>query len=174
MGFPGRNRAVRVPAPEPEPVLEPVVFTSEPASEATWFGPPTPPEPQFPEGVYRGRLHCDGEGNLLASEGPWAGSGVYHDFRPDQGVNEYRFVEQDGQSHNQRWHENVKPIVRTSAADRQGEGHHEQVDSGDLHYAAEGTWVEGRGWNHTQTRLDPDEVAATATGHTDKYTEVAA
>lgn len=123
-----------------------------------------------PSGLYSGRLECDGDGNLLASEGEHAGFPVaYHD-------GSYIFVAPGELSHNKRHEDNVLEVVVTQDQDEdspgfagtpdnpvEGHDHHWGATPDDPHYA------EGQPFD-TQVTVDPDAVAAKVTGHTEAYT----
>lgn len=109
-------------------------------------------------GIYRGRLVCDGNGNLLADEGDRAGEPVaYHE-------GSYVFVNTGEPSHNERHHEQFAEIVRTEDAGEERQAHHSGVLQDDPHFDADAD-------NSTRLRFSPDKVAATETGHTDAYTK---
>lgn len=110
-----------------------------------------------PTTPYVGRLVCDGEGNLLADEGEFAGLPVYHD--PES--NAYLFVEEGGASHNDRHHTGFGVVQGTQESDP----HHVFPTEDDPHHDATAP-------NFTRIRFNPDALAATVTGHTEAYTNV--
>lgn len=123
-----------------------------------------PDAPAAPQGRYRGRLVCDGNGNLLADEGDWKGSPVAW----SHGDGNFQFVADGGESHNQMHHRAVKVMQGTT----EESPHHHQAPPTDAHYAADGGRVDERTGQPTFVRVkwDPDEIAAKVTGHTDAYT----
>lgn len=111
----------------------------------------------LPAEPYVGRLACDGEGNLLADEGEYKGVGVYHDVES----NSFKFVEDGGFSHNQRFHQAVAVIQGTTEDDP----HHFEAQPDDAHYDPTAP-------GKARDRFHPDAVAATQTSHTEAYTNV--
>lgn len=124
-----------------------------------------------PTGLYSGRLAADGDGNLLADEGEFAGYPVtFHD-------GSYIFVQPGEPSHNERYHEQFLTVDGTRDAEslerlggdtelaNAGAGenmHHFETQEDDDHYDADAP-------NKTKPKVDPDKVAATLTGHTEAY-----
>jgi hypothetical protein len=113
------------------------------------------------EGIYHGRLACDGSGNLLASDaGDWPVA--YHD-------GSFIFIGIGEPSHNARHEQNLVEVAATVAADQVPDNpelvnvtdtdnlHHFEVQPDDPHF-------EG-------VQTNPDSIAPLATGHTDAYTE---
>lgn len=123
-----------------------------------------------PSGLYSGRLECDGDGNLLASEGEFAGFPVaYHD-------GSYVFVLRGEQSHNKRHEENVVTMVMTQVDDPEQPGfagtpddptegmeHHWGALEDDPHYDPDAPKF------NAKAAVEPDAQAATSTGHTEAY-----
>lgn len=115
-------------------------------------------------GIYSGRLMCDGYGNLLADEGPHAGEPVaYHE-------GSYVFLEVGEPSHNDRHHESFAVIDGTTDEGETGQEHHLVAQPDDPHYE-EGVTDERGNLTNTRLRFSPDKQAATETGHTDAYTK---
>lgn len=122
----------------------------------------------IPTGIYHGRLVADGDGNLLADEGDYAGFPVaYHD-------GSYVFVGPGEPSHNARHHQQFVETTGTVDAsmtddpdlvnaDETTNAHHFGVSEDDPHYDPDAPRL-------TRAPLDPDAIAAIATGHTDSYT----
>lgn len=110
---------------------------------------------KHPAGVYRGRLVCDGLGNLLADEGKWRGYGVYH----NTAAGTYEFVEPGGPSHNDRYGTAHAVMDATTPNDP----HHLSPTADDPHYDPVVPSL-------TVLRFVPDADAPTFTGHTDAYT----
>jgi hypothetical protein len=113
--------------------------------------------------IYRGRLVADGNGNLLADEGPREGEPVaYHD-------GSYIFIKPGELSHNERHHENFAGVVLTQTEDPDAPGYAGDEDDpteGNEHHFA----VQEDDPHYNGVRNDPDKVAARITGHTDAYT----
>lgn len=144
------------------------------------------------EGIYRGRLMCDGQGNMLADESQRVGDrirAVYDEngqpiMGPDgtelvvsepvfrYGSNHgrpvamhegsYVFLGAGEPSHNERYHQQFVTFEATTDESNEGEAHHLSVQPDDPHYDADTE-------NNTRLRFSPDKVAATETSHTDAY-----
>jgi hypothetical protein len=144
------------------------------------------------EGIYRGRLMCDGQGNLLADESKRVGDKVvtvYDEngnpmldgngmemtvhvpmFRYGNNHNRpvalhegsYVFVGEGEASHNERHHQKFVTFEGTTDESIEGQEHHLSPMKDDPHYDADTD-------NHTRLRFSPDKVAATETSHTDAY-----
>jgi hypothetical protein len=127
---------------------------------------------------YTGRLVADGDGNLFAHEDgtqdPFDEDGVVVDLKPvayDPETGGFKYIDKDDPSHNDLYSKNV---VETGLAtsgplfDEKGElvfagdPHHEMPVPTDPHFDESSP-------NKTKVIDDPDEVAATATGHTEAY-----
>jgi len=112
--------------------------------------------------IYSGRLECDGEGNLLASEGDRVGEPVrYYE-------GSFVFCAPGDPSHNEAHEQNAVVMHATQTVDPDLDGyagtedspangaeHHFHVMSNDPH--ADGV------------KKDPNAIAAKVTGHTDAY-----
>lgn len=121
------------------------------------------------DGIYHGRLACDGNGNLLADEGEHAGMPVaYHE-------GSYVFVQAGEQSHNDRHHtgsflsfgstvdESMTDDPSLVNATRETQPHHWEVQPDDAHYDPDAP-------NLTRPRLLADAQAAVTSSHTEAYT----
>lgn len=111
-----------------------------------------------PTGTYSGRLVCDGNGNLLADEGEFAGFPVAYD------EGQYIFVAPGEPSHNARFHQNVVEFTGTVDESMVAEGDEDLVN------AYEG----GENSHHfdmpdpaNPAPVDPDSISAVISGHTD-------
>jgi hypothetical protein len=123
-----------------------------------------------PTGIYHGRLVTDGEGNLLADEGDYAGFPVaFHD-------GSYVFLGPGEASHNARHHQQFAEMTGTVDAsmtddpdlvnaDDVTNRHHFGVLEDDPHYDPDPNSRTG-----TKPSLEPDAISAIASGHTDGYT----
>lgn len=122
----------------------------------------------YPNGFYRGRLACDGQGNLLADEGEYAGYPVaFHD-------GSYVFVQPGEPSHNDRHHKQfTEPITGTVDesmtddpdlvnADSTTNAHHFETQPDDPHYDEEAS-------NKTRVKQNPDSLSRYMTGHTESW-----
>jgi len=116
---------------------------------------------------YQGRLVADGNGNLLADEGPRRGEPVAFD------EGQFIFVAPGEPSHNERHHQQFAQMAGTvdeSMTDdpdlvnvKDGENlHHFEVQPDDPHYDEDAP-------NLTRPVQLPDSVSATITGHTEAY-----
>lgn len=138
----------------------------------------------YPSGIYNGRLEADGDGNLLASEGEFAGFPVaYHD-------GSFIFVQPGELSHNERHHVQfaqsmqlngeTSDLIGGTVDESQipeggdptlinvGDGvneHHFSPSMDDPHYLEGATDDFGRVTN-TKTKTIPDAMASRITGHT--------
>lgn len=140
----------------------------------------------YPNGIYNGRMEADGMGNLLASEGEFAGFPIaFHD-------GSYVFVQPGEQSHNERHHVQfaqstvagggtVDAIAGTVDAsmtddpdlintDESTNPHHFGTLEDDPHYEAGYTKDNGEVSN-TRPKLIPDTIAPRMTGHTASISE---
>lgn len=108
-------------------------------------------------GIYHGHLVCDGNGNLLADEGPHKGHPVaYHE-------GSFVFVQKGEPSHNERHHQNTLDMTPTQHLDSSMPGYagtQEEPTEGNEHH-----WMVTDG----TTSQTPDAVSETATGHTDAW-----
>lgn len=118
--------------------------------------------------TYTGRLVADGNGNLLADEGPRKGDPVAFD------EGQYIFVGPGEPSHNERHHQRFAafegtidesmtddPSLVNATADENA--HHFGPVEDDSHFDPDAE-------NNTRLRQLPDNQAAKLSGHTDGYT----
>jgi len=127
--------------------------------------------------TYSGRLVCDGDDNLLASEGDWEGHPVaFHE-------GSYVFVQPGEPSHNQRHQQNVLVVNGTVSAEdlqnpeviaeleRRGAStdpadhkHHEPgyIEEDDPHYHPTAP-------NNIKLLVHPDAISPMVTSHTEAY-----
>lgn len=127
---------------------------------------------------YVGRMYCDGNGNLLASEGEHADEPIAYDPDGDRFV----FVQPGEPSHNERHHQQFATVVGTQSVDPElpgyagtpedpveGAEHHFGVLPDDPHFE-EGAVspLSGRVTN-TRLRQLPDKVAMRTGGHTHQH-----
>lgn len=134
----------------------------------------------YPNGIYNGRMQADGEGNLLASEGEYAGYPIaYHD-------GSYVFVQPGEKSHNERHHqrfaqsavvggavETISGTVDSSMtddpdlinSDETTNPHHFGTLETDPSYE-EGYTKDNGEVSNTRPRNNPDSIAPRITGHT--------
>lgn len=110
--------------------------------------------------TYSGRLASDGQGNLIADEGPRAGEQVAYD------EGQFIYVAKGEPTHYQRHHQNYTEmtgtvdesmtddpeLVNVSEDENQ---HHFGVQRDDPHYDG--------------VQVDDDRIAAVITGHTEAY-----
>lgn len=137
----------------------------------------------YPNGIYNGRMEADGSGNLLASEGEYAGYPIaFHD-------GSFVFVQPGEPSHNERHHvqfaksmtvngevDTISSTVDASQIPPDGDAslvnsdestnpHHYGVLPDDPHYE-EGVTTEAGRVTNTKAQLVPDTIAPRMTGHT--------
>jgi hypothetical protein len=136
----------------------------------------------YPNGIYNGRMQADGEGNLLASEGEYAGYPIaYHD-------GSYVYVQPGEPSHNARHHQQfassttingevttgITGTVDASMTDDTDlintddtiNPHHFATLEDDPHYE-EGYMKDNGVISNTRPKNNPDTIAPRITGHTD-------
>jgi len=136
----------------------------------------------YPNGIYNGRMQADGDGNVLASEGEFAGFPIaYHD-------GSYVYVQPGEPSHNERHHQRF--AVSTTINGEVSTGITGTVDASmtdDMslvntdetinphHYATlpddpsyeEGYMKDNGVISNTRPKLIPDAIAPRVTGHTE-------
>ena len=135
----------------------------------------------YPNGIYNGRMEADGAGNLLASEGEYAGYPIaFHD-------GSYVYVQPGEPSHNERHHQQfassttVNGEVQTGItgtvdstmtddpeminSDESTNAHHYGTLPGDASYE-EGYTKDNGEVSNTRPKLNPDTIAPRVTGHT--------
>lgn len=136
---------------------------------------------EYPNGIYNGRMQADGDGNLLASEGEFAGYPIaYHD-------GSYVYVQPGEPSHNERFHQRfaesqtIDGTVTTGISgtvdanmtddpdlvntDETVNQHHFGTLESDPHYVAGYTKDNGV-ISNTHPKNIPDTIAPRMTGHT--------
>lgn len=127
--------------------------------------------------VYRGRLVTQGDGHLLADEGPAKGFPVAYDN------GEFIFVNPGEPSHNERHEKNALNLTPTQDQDEtapgyagteydptEGNEHHWHTPTDNQNYEEGAVDLLGRVTN-ARNRTHPDTIAPRVTGHTDAYTE---
>jgi len=138
----------------------------------------------YPNGIYNGRMECDGNGNLLAGEGEHAGFPIaYHD-------GSFVFVQPGEPSHNDRHHQRFAQSQRPGGefsdvidgtvdesmipvngdrslinTDETTNAHHFGVLEDDPHYH-EGAQTEAGRVTNTKAGTITDAISARITGHT--------
>lgn len=142
----------------------------------------------YPNGIYNGRMQADGEGNLLAAEGEFAGYPIaFHD-------GSFVFVQPGEPSHNARHHvqfaksttingdsDFITGTVDASMtddpdmvnSDESTNPHHYATQEDDPHYEAGYTKDNGQ-ISNTRPKNNPDAIAPRITGHTDSVSVDAA
>jgi hypothetical protein len=143
-------------------------------------------------GIYHGRLMCDGQGNLLADEserisdremsvydengqpvlGPGGRDLTVHlpifRYGDNHGrpvamhEGSYVFINAGDKSHNERYHQQFVEFAGTTDESNEGEAHHLAPSKDDPHFDPDTE-------NNTRLRFSPDTVAMSETGHTDAY-----
>ena len=116
----------------------------------------------MPNGIYRGRLLADGEGNLLADEGDHKGFPVaYHE-------GSYVFVQPGEPSHNARHHQNAVTILPTQDQDPDLPGY--AGSPGNPTPDNEHHWEPLGDDPHKDGSIkDADAISAIISGHTEAY-----
>jgi len=123
-------------------------------------------------------MHCDGYGNLLASEGERAEDPIAWD--PDSET--FVFIGPGEPSHNERHHKQFAEVVGTQDQDPElpgyagtaedpveGAEHHFGVLESDPHYKEGAVSPLSGKVTNTQLRQLPDSVARTTGGHTHQH-----
>ena len=110
---------------------------------------------------YEGRLVADGNGNLLADEGPRKGDPVIYDDDNDN----FRFLEHGEPSHNEKYHKKFAEPIPTQDVDPDLPGYAGTADKpvkGSEHHFLP---IDDR----PEIRTLPDKVSAKASGHTHSH-----
>jgi hypothetical protein len=110
--------------------------------------------------TYTGRLVADGQGNLLADEGPRAGEPVAFD------EGQYIFVAPGEPSHNERHHQQF--VEATGTVDESMTDDPELVNANENENTHHFGVLE-EDPHHDGVKYDDDRIAAKITGHTEAY-----